>query len=335
MEKISIFNYEAFYLDFLEGNLSESDTALLLDFLEAHPELKVDDLTMPSLQQVEKELDLSFKAGLKKEEAITWINESNIDHYLISELEGQLNSQEQHELTSYLSKNPGAQKQRKLYASTKLVSDRSIIYTDKKALKKGTFVLWPYISLAAAASVALLIYISVVDGNKGGNQVQIAKDQKELPKEIKKKHPEIETKGSESNSVQAPAEPTYPLEKVNDRDLQANIEWVQPNVTQKAPNTNLKKLPLKGVSKFITKEHVYDVQENQVASVNSVNTSATKEDYAMIGFDEMNNPVAPITNRIGDIIKQDVDFRSAKPTEQKSGGFRIKIGKFEISHREF
>ena len=49
MEKISIFNYEAYYLDLLEGNLSEEDTALLLDFLEQHPHLKLDHEFMPEL----------------------------------------------------------------------------------------------------------------------------------------------------------------------------------------------------------------------------------------------------------------------------------------------
>lgn len=338
MEKISIFNYEAFYLDFLEGNLNEEDTALLLDFLEAHPELKVDDTSMPSLQQVEKELDQSFKAGLKKEEdQQSLINESTLDHYLISELEGQLTPQEKIELETYISKVPAAKKQRKLYASTKLVSDRSIIYADKKGLKKKTIVFWPYISLAAAASVALLIYISVVDGNSKGKQVQLAKDKIDLPKEIKKDLPQNDTNtGTENTSVQSPGVSPNVDGPTNYRPAQENNELVQPNIAQNAPSKNLKKLPLKGVTKLITKEHGYEVEENQVASTNLVHSPSEEEDsYAMVGFEDMNNPVAPITNRIGDLIKKDVDFRSAKPTENKSGGFRVKIGKFEISHRKF
>jgi hypothetical protein len=43
MERISIFNYEAFYLDYLEGRLNQEDSALLLLFLESHPELIVED----------------------------------------------------------------------------------------------------------------------------------------------------------------------------------------------------------------------------------------------------------------------------------------------------
>jgi len=334
MEKISIFNYEAFYLDFLEGNLNEEDTALLLDFLEAHPELKVDELSMPSLQQVEKELDQSFKAQLKKtEDQNGLINEESVEHYLIGELEGQLTSHEQHELDSYIAKNPHVQHQRKLFASTKLVSDRSIIYRDKKALKKRTIVLWPYISLAAAASAALLIYISGLNNDPSGKNVQIAKDNKTQPKEIKIKDQILPNQQQEEDFVTNPIVSPEVEENLVPQDLQANNE-VLPN-PQKTTPANWKKLPLKGVSKLITPQ--YDVEENLVAQNSNSNTNSEEEEdsYALVGFDDMNNPVAPITNRLGDLIKRDVDFRSAKPTEKKSGGFLLKIGKFEISHRKF
>ena len=47
----------------------------------------------------------------------------------------------------------------------------------------------------------------------------------------------------------------------------------------------------------------------------------------------MNNPISPITNRLANVVKQEVDFRTAKATEKRSGGFYLKIGKLEISHR--
>ena len=43
METINSTNYEAFYLDFLEGNLNEEETALLFVFLDENPEFKLDD----------------------------------------------------------------------------------------------------------------------------------------------------------------------------------------------------------------------------------------------------------------------------------------------------
>ena len=66
MERISIFNYEAFYLDYLEGNLSQEDNALFLAFLSQHPELKMDEEEIDFLLPIEEvSLTTNFKAGLK------------------------------------------------------------------------------------------------------------------------------------------------------------------------------------------------------------------------------------------------------------------------------
>ena len=56
IKKINIFNYEAYYLDYLEGNISEEDAAVLLDFLDKHPELKMEDEELPVFKEVEVSL---------------------------------------------------------------------------------------------------------------------------------------------------------------------------------------------------------------------------------------------------------------------------------------
>ena len=64
-ERISIFNYEAFYLDHLEGTLGEQDTALLLEFLESHPNLIVEEDELMFLNQADETLIFSDKESLK------------------------------------------------------------------------------------------------------------------------------------------------------------------------------------------------------------------------------------------------------------------------------
>jgi hypothetical protein len=53
MNRINFSNYEAWLLDYAEGNLSAEDTAELLLFMEQHPELQTDvdnlmEFTLPS-----------------------------------------------------------------------------------------------------------------------------------------------------------------------------------------------------------------------------------------------------------------------------------------------
>ena len=69
--KISIQNYEAFVLDFLEGNLSEQKQAEMLLFLEQNPHLQteIDDLLDENLVLTADEtIVFEDKSILKKQE---------------------------------------------------------------------------------------------------------------------------------------------------------------------------------------------------------------------------------------------------------------------------
>ena len=153
MEHISIFNYEAFYLDFLEGTLSEEDTALFLKFMEAHPELRLEDEAMLAIQNEFVSLDQSFKENLKQilyNETVISFN--NVEQFLIAQLEGLLSETKNTELNVFLVQYPALLQLQHVYESTKLNPDLSVVYTQKSSLKQARRVaLWPILSFAAAA----------------------------------------------------------------------------------------------------------------------------------------------------------------------------------------
>jgi hypothetical protein len=161
MDRISIFNYEAFYLDFLEGNLGEEDAALLMAFLEEHPELKVEDELLPEFNLDEVQLEPTFKEGLKQIDFnSTLINSANAEHFLIAEVEGLLSDQKVEELEQLVFTDRSLGLSRKIFAVTRLKPDYSIKFNDKEGLKQTRkIILWPYISLAAAASIALFFFL--------------------------------------------------------------------------------------------------------------------------------------------------------------------------------
>jgi hypothetical protein len=137
MEKISIFNYEAFYLDHLEGNLNAEDTALLLAFLEEHPELKVEDDDFPMLEEEGLQLDAQFKSDLKQIAFNeTTITTENIEKFMIAEAEGLLSNQKIKEMDQFIGDNSSLRRSRALFIATRLKPDHSIIFTDKDSSAK-------------------------------------------------------------------------------------------------------------------------------------------------------------------------------------------------------
>jgi len=153
MMKISKDNYEAFYLDYLEGTLNDQDAELLMQFLEQYPELKEDFDGFDMLELQTDESVVFDKAALYKT-----INEENVEDYIIAELENHNNSEDSIELQSYLNKSAEAKQLSDRYAKTILPAE-NIVFPNKEELKKKDRKLFYIIAAIAAAAVAMLLVV--------------------------------------------------------------------------------------------------------------------------------------------------------------------------------
>src|SRR6218665_1280814 len=128
---INKHNYEAFFLDYHEGNLTPQQVAELLLFVEQHPELKEAFESFENISLEDFELpSFEFKAGLKKE-----ITEENKDTYFIGAVENTLTPAEQQLLDNFLKQHPRFLPELALYKKTKLSADPAIVFEDKATLK--------------------------------------------------------------------------------------------------------------------------------------------------------------------------------------------------------
>lgn len=130
MEKIGLHNYEAFLLDYLEGNLAEPEVAELKLFAMTHPELEI-DLDMGGLPVVSHEhIPLDFKNQLKKTTADL---ETDL---LLNYLEGNLSKEEQALVESKLAINKELASEFELLKKTILKAEGSLVYRGKNSLYK-------------------------------------------------------------------------------------------------------------------------------------------------------------------------------------------------------
>ena len=125
-------NYEAFFLDYHEGNLSPQQVADLLLFVEQHPELKeefecFENVTLDDLSSVSFE----GKASLKKE-----ITLDNREEYFIRNVEGTLTSAEKNILDSFIKQHPQFLPELELFKKTIVSADASIVFENKESLKR-------------------------------------------------------------------------------------------------------------------------------------------------------------------------------------------------------
>lgn len=160
--KIDLNNYEAYFLDYLEGNLSPDQVAELLLFLEQHPSLK-NEVEDPGLVELEPEVAPSFphKEALRLPDYSSPITHRNEEDYFIAYREDVLPLSQRAEVEEYLLRFPGRRKDFDTYQKMILKADLQLKYAARHELKRKTTVVTRLYWYAAAAAACLLVAMNL------------------------------------------------------------------------------------------------------------------------------------------------------------------------------
>jgi hypothetical protein len=136
--KITLDNYEAFFLDYFEGNLSPDEKEDVQEFIRQNPatrdqfeEFECVYLTPDaSIQYTNKSQLLK---SLPSHGIVVTLE--NIEEVLISEREGLLDNAEIKALELFISDHPEFARDRELFGLTQVIPDQSIVFSSKDQLK--------------------------------------------------------------------------------------------------------------------------------------------------------------------------------------------------------
>ena len=326
MEQLNKHNYEAFYLDFLEGNLNVEETVQLFRFLDENPELKLEDENFEIKENSIIQLDESFKNDLKQIDfEADEVNQITINSFLIAQFESQLSVKKEIEVEAFLVKYPTHKLVQKRIKATFLIPDLSIVYPDKKDLKKSeTRYLWPIISSVAAILVILFLVLNTNSIPSEGLQKAIVTPKKDSSKI----QPLILSK--ETNS---------PIYKDKKRSAKSRIDIS--NLLQPEKQLQL----IEQIDTVLIKQEI--IENESIASQNQVENkdlnvvevpeiyTVKKRTVSNEAFDCVSAldkyPIESFTNNLSTLLKKQVEFKTCKNTKSNKTGFYLKIGKFIIS----
>ena len=132
--RVDLANYEAFLLDYAEGNLDAEQAAELILFMEQHPDLKVDleDLSDFTLE-AEPALENNFKNQIKKDDYDLKVR---FEELSISYYDRSIFADDKKELDFILQQYPQWEKEFEAFGKTYLTIENNIILNGKDALKK-------------------------------------------------------------------------------------------------------------------------------------------------------------------------------------------------------
>lgn len=173
--KINRNNYETYFFDYWDSNLSPGKEKEVFDFLEANPDLQDEFLESKSLFLVaDQKIIYPGKTGLKKNEITPHlhINEDNYESLFISYWEGKLKKDEREATDTFIYKNPFLKKELDAFRHTFIHPEANMVYPGKEDLKRPAKAkrILLYRLLPAAAAIALLagIYFMLSTGTQRG-----------------------------------------------------------------------------------------------------------------------------------------------------------------------
>ena len=137
--KINRDNYETYFLDYHEGQLSPRMAEEVLLFVDRNPDLAVVFHDFESVSLVaDPEIVFEKKSALKKNQvfATSLINESNYEEWFFDDSEGLLNDEQKSAIEEFISINPQFEKDRKLFAAARLTTDTEVRFENKESLKQ-------------------------------------------------------------------------------------------------------------------------------------------------------------------------------------------------------
>jgi hypothetical protein len=160
-------NYEAYLLDYIEGNSDPLFMAELMAFLAENPEYEWLLGYKKTIFTQTGSTVFDAKDLLRKELSdLPDINEFNFEEFCIAACEGTLSSNDSRRLTNYIDNDPVKLKTLELYRKVRLSPDLSITYNHKGILRKPAGKTRPlvrfYAYVAVAASIALLTALWII-----------------------------------------------------------------------------------------------------------------------------------------------------------------------------
>lgn len=144
--KINRDNFEAYFLDYHEGQLGPEMEAEVMHFVELNPDLQTLFNEFEPIHLVADEnIVFEQKSFLKKnqEHASFTVNELNYEEVMIAEIEGLLTTRDIKLLDAFTESNANAIAARKLYAHTRLQNDETIVFEAKNQLKQIAIAVGP------------------------------------------------------------------------------------------------------------------------------------------------------------------------------------------------
>ncbi len=324
--KITRQNYEAYFIDYLEGCLDEKLVDQFIEFLKKNPDLKEELKLFESLTVFPENTTFSKKDKLYKNK---FDIETEFNEAAVANLEGDITTKEKREFENYLSSHPEKQNDLKLFNKTLLKADNSITFTNKSKLykkPKGRVVLFWAGRVAAILILAFAIF-SLLDKDADTvnevnhfAQVEETKEQPETP--LIEKEQETKPEKTTENTTEAKQKPEVKTQVPPKRDVLPKIETPK-NISE----TQKGKTELENIAPKRVPVEVPQKMNSLIASIESqrpaIALAPMSLKYIQIIIEE---PATDDEQLLADVVKEKTGIDKLSINKIKKAGLNLVSG---------
>ena len=345
MEKIDLNNYEAYFLDFMEGTLSAEEKHDLFAFLALHPELKSEmEADFGDLELSPEAITFEWKADLKIDENTLILTSNTVDDVMIASVEGQLSAAHDTELQHYIKAN-GLEETFAYYKASILKADTTIVFAEKRKLKvkTGLVITLPLITRFAAIAAVGVVLLTVafrnwdtsnpIIENEIGNEFALV-GRSNTTIDFTKVRGQVNGFDvvEQSNNQISPRQKNYLLPDFIEDDV-----VIDQNSTQK--DSTDEEVPLERMG--LDKEGSEILNEDQIAEDIPVKTPATdpgsmdEDPLVILASVKTEEPYKVVTNAASNLVNRDVSFTRDRDVKSNDYvAYSFKVGKFEFERKK-
>tara|TARA_B110000114_G_C15081669_1_gene394315 strand:- start:942 stop:1994 length:1053 start_codon:yes stop_codon:yes gene_type:complete len=152
-------NYELYFIDYLEGTLSDNEIAMVNVFLKENPDLEEELTQLSSISPLEPEEKVELDFSYLKKQSL--IDEANEEDFFIGKIEGDLNEEQEKQLSLYLIDKPEKKAVLESFEKT-ILSPDVLIFPNKRSLKRTKKIgYYYYLTSGVAACILVLLYFNL------------------------------------------------------------------------------------------------------------------------------------------------------------------------------
>jgi len=268
-------NYEAYFIDYIDGVLTDSQIHEMEAFLMSNDDLREE---LEGLEKITLDADnteFQLKENLKNIDLTESVNESNFDFYCIADMEGDLTEVQSQKLHEYISKNPLKLHEKQSFSLTRLPKSEKVVYQNKPSLKHSIFqinspVVYRTLALAASLAILFVLYFSFM--RKEFDQVFVAEET---------------SKTEKADSTSSKTFPQNNQENILKNKAEERLKSTTRKIKSRASAITIKVgIPIASVTDGLESEKSIEIDsENLLVEINTnnINTSIITDSKILLG----------------------------------------------------